>query len=261
MPLPTDEAADSLAAAETAFAAHSIREDMRRAFIAHFAADGVFVRNGWVVARDDLGPRPAPPIVLDWRPQYVEAASSGDIGLSTGPWKLTSRDKPDTPAAYGQYVSIWTRAPGGPWQVRVDLGISNAGPALWDAPLVARASPTGANPETLAAAEAEFDRLSRAESAASAYRARAASDLRLYREGSPPAASRDAALASAPVGTRASWAPEHSDVARSGDFGYVYGRYALPPSAAVAGQYLRVWRREAAGWRVVMDVVNRTPGA
>ena len=117
---PPDQAA-SLAAAETAFAAHSVREDMRAAFMAHFAAEGVMMRNGWVVAREFLAPRPAPPIVLDWRPVYVEVAASADLGLSTGPWKLTSREDAAKPPAYGQFVSIWRREPGQPWHVAVDL--------------------------------------------------------------------------------------------------------------------------------------------
>ena len=81
----------SLAAAETAFAAHSVREDMRVAFMAAFADDGVFVRNGWTLATASLKDRPAPPIVLDWRPVYTEVARSGELGLSTGPWKITSK--------------------------------------------------------------------------------------------------------------------------------------------------------------------------
>src|SRR5258706_10708676 len=62
----------SLAAAETAFAAHSLREDHRVAFMANFAGDGVYVRDGWVVANADLAKQAAPAIVLDWRPVYTE---------------------------------------------------------------------------------------------------------------------------------------------------------------------------------------------
>src|SRR5688572_3441460 len=94
-PVAADHTA-SLAAAETAFAAHSVREDMRPAFLAAFAPDGMLVRNGWVVSNDWMKPQAAPPIVLDWRPQYVEVAASGELGLSTGPWKITSKAKPET---------------------------------------------------------------------------------------------------------------------------------------------------------------------
>src|SRR5690349_1665142 len=121
-PAPNMDDARSLAAAESAFAAHSGRTDMREAFITHFAADGVMPRGGWVNAREFLTPRPAPPILLEWRPVFTQVAGSGEMGLSTGPSKITSKANPSE-FGYGQFVSIWKRSAGGPWQVAVDLGI------------------------------------------------------------------------------------------------------------------------------------------
>lgn len=252
-----DEAARTLAAAEAAFAAHSVREDMRAAFIAHFAPDGVFVRGpAWAVARDWLGPRPAPPIVLDWRPQYVEAAASGDLGLSTGPWKLTPRDGKADPA-YGQFVSVWTRAPGEPWRVRVDIGISHPQPELWQAPLVARRTPGAPAGGTMAEAEAAFMRTA-AGDLARAYGEHGAADLRLYRDGEPPRADLAAALASPWLAAtpRATWTIEAQGMAASGELGYARGRFA---AAGTSGTWLRVWRREAGKWRVLMDTVTPAP--
>ena len=257
LPDPRDNAR-SLAAAETAFAAHSMREDMRAAFIANFSETGVFVREGWAPARAWLTPRPAPPIVLDWRPAYVEVAASGEIGLSTGPWKLLPRDNPQAAPAYGQFVSIWKRDPGAAWRVEVDLGIAHPGPQLWDQALVAAPTRGVAGDEGLAAAESAFSRASATQGARAAYSAWGARDLRLYRNGEAPRASLEAALASpslahAPWG----WTAERLETARSADFGYARGTYhdAAAP-ATVLGQYLRVWRREPAGWRVLLEVVN-----
>jgi ketosteroid isomerase-like protein len=256
----TAEAPASLAAAETEFGRHSVREDMRVAFLANFAGDGVFVRNGWMVSNDWLGPRPAPPIVLDWHPQYVEAASSGDMGLSTGPWKITSKTDPAAPPAHGQFVSVWRREGAGSWKVAVDLGIGHPQPALWDAPLEARTSPAAAAGAagSLAQAEARFAHEALAHGARAAYKTAGADDLRFYRQGHAPVKGRDAALAATSMGDeRLAWVVERSETARSGDFGYARGHYALAASPATpAGWYLRVWRREAAGWRVVMDVTN-----
>lgn len=257
---PAMDVPASLAAAETAFAAHSVREDMRAAFLAAFADDGVMVRNGWTVSNAFLANRPAPPIVLEWRPQYVEVAASGELGISTGPSKITSKAKPDTPPSYGQFVSIWRRAPGGPWKVEVDLGISHPEATLWNEPLrlrtVAAVAATG---ETLDQAEADFQRRLAAGGARPAYEARGARDLRLFRSGEAPAAV--AALSSAPLPDRAlAWTVERSVTARSGDFGYTRGAYADAAKPAQAlGWYLRVWRREAGGWRVFLDVVNPAP--
>lgn len=258
---PAMEAPTSLAAAETAFAAHSVREDMRAAFLAAFADDGVMVRGGWTVANAFLANRPAPPIVLEWRPQYVEVAASGELGLSTGPSKITSKQKPETPPAYGQFVSIWRRAPGGPWKVEVDLGISHPEGELWTAPLQLRTVPAVATAgESLGEAEGDFQRRLAAGGVRAAYEARGAGDLRLFRNGGAP--SPVAALSSPPLPAHAlAWTVERSVTARSGDFGYTRGAYAVAAKPAEAlGWYLRVWRREAAGWRVFVDVINPRPG-
>lgn len=259
---PAMDVPASLAAAETAFAAHSVREDMRAAFMEAFAADGVFVGDGWVVSTDYLRDRPAPPIVLDWRPVHVEVARSGDLGLSTGPSRITSKAKPDAPPVFGQFVSVWRRAGDGPWKVEVDLGIRHAEPALWDAPLVARYVAEGAAPpESLEAAEAAFARRAREAGLRSAHAAHAAGDLRFYRPGHSPILGREAALASPAMDdARQTWTVERSAVAASGDFGYARGRYANVSSPGeAAGYYLRVWRREAGAWRVALEVVNPAP--
>ena len=261
-PAPMNHAA-SLAAAESDFAAHSVREDMRVAFMAAFAPDGVLVRDGWTVNNEWFRSRPAPPIVLDWRPQYVEAAASGDLGLSTGPWKITSKAKPDTPPAFGQFVSIWRREPSGAWKVAVDLGIAHPADTLWSAPLESRqlVAPAGTSGGGIAHAEARFVADARARGLRAAYATHAADNMRFYRTGLAPAIGRPAALASAAMTDEAStWTIERTETARSGELAYARGAYAAASAPAVPlGWYLRVWRREAAGWRIVMDVISPAP--
>jgi ketosteroid isomerase-like protein len=253
----------SLAAAETAFAAHSVREDMRVAFLAAFADDGVFVSNGWTVSNDYLRGRSAPPIVLDWRPQYVETAASGDLGLSTGPSRITSKAQPGTPATYGQFVSVWRRKPGGPWKVAVDLGIRHPGDALWSTPLDTRqpGPPAGASSDDVADAEARFASEARERGLRAAYGAYGADNLRFYRAGQAPVVGRAAALAApAMLEDVPAWTVERTETARSGELAYARGAYASRATPATPlGWYLRVWRREGPGWRIAMDVTNPAP--
>jgi ketosteroid isomerase-like protein len=259
---PTMDLPASLAAAETAFAAHSVREDMRAAFIEAFAADGVFVRDGWTVSTDYLRTQKPPPIVLDWRPVHVEVAAAGDLGLSTGPSRITSKVKPGAPPTYGQYVSIWRRVGSGPWKVEVDLGISHPQPTLWDAPLVARQVAAGpAASGDVAAAEADFAARARESGLRATHAVLATSDLRFYRPGHPPALGREAALASgAMTDEKLAWTVERAVTSASGDLGYVRGRYTrLDAPGEPVGYYLRVWRREAGRWRVALEVVNPAP--
>jgi ketosteroid isomerase-like protein len=259
-PAPMDHTA-SLAAAETAFAAHSVREDMRVAFLAAFADDGVFVREGWRVSNDFLRDRPAPAIVLDWRPQYVEASASGDLGLSTGPSKITSKTDPNAAPAYGQYVSVWRRHPGGPWKVAVDLGISHSTEALWSAPLEARQLRGEAAAGGIAQAEALFAADARARGLRAAYETHGAENLRFYRPGRLPTATRAAALASPAMAAEAPvWTIERTEISQARDFAYARGAYASRSAPSVPiGWYLRVWRHEAGQWRIAMDVVNPAP--
>jgi len=258
-PVPaTPDAPASLAAAETAFAAHSVREDMRAAFLANFADDGVFVRKGWTLANASLKERPAPPIVLDWRPVYTEVAHSGELGLSTGPWKITSKEKPDTPATYGQFVSIWRRVGDGPWRVEVDLGIGHPDSQFWDAPLKTRFSPESSYPNgSLADAEGRFA-LAGKDSSRAAYAKLADDDIRLYRNGTQPIYGKRAAVGKGPDMEKAYvWTVDRSEVARSQDFGYARGSYASTSEPTKPlGYFLRVWHVDRGEWRIVLDVTN-----
>ena len=252
-------APDTLAAAESSFAAQSVREGMRAAFLAWLAPEATLYQNGPVNGPALIAARPDPPIVLDWRPAFVEVAGSGEIGLSTGPWTITSRKDPGAPARHGQFVTVWMRSPQGPWRVRVDLGISHPGAALADAPLEARTTPpvdASGKGGTLADAEAGFAGRAREDGNAAAYSAWVSPAVRLYREGHAPYLGRAAALASTGVqGGHTAWDLETHEVSHSGDFGYAMGRYASA-DGATAGYFLRVWRREPDGWRIALDVTS-----
>ncbi len=257
-PAPTEGFAPSLAAAETAFAAQSVREGMRAAFLAWLAPGATLFNEGPIDGPAFLAGRPDPPIVLDWRPVYVEVSASGDMGLSTGPWTRRSRKDPSLPPSHGQFVSLWKRAPGGPWRVHVDLGISHPSAALAQAPLVTRTTPAASPPEagTLAQAEARFAAVAARQGEAAAFAQAASGTIRLYREGQEPALGRDAALAA--VSSRpgpSAWSMDRHETSAAGDFGYAVGHYG-PPGGPVAGHYVRYWRLEAGGWRIAADVTS-----
>jgi ketosteroid isomerase-like protein len=262
LPPPGTDDAISLAEAETAFAAQSVKEDMRTAFLANFAPDGVYVRKEWTNARKDLEGRTAPPIVLDWRPQHTEVAASGEMGLSTGPWKLTSKTDPSQPASYGQFVSIWKREPGGPWKVAVDIGISNPTNSLWETPLdLVPSAPPGVLDPVGGAEDADglFQLAANFTGMAAAYRMNVGSRMRFYREGIDPLVTPKTALDSPALASRdlLFFYVEKAEVAKSSDFGYVRGHYVkYTDPAKILGQFLRVWRLEGGHWRIVLDVAT-----
>jgi ketosteroid isomerase-like protein len=257
--VPDSTSPASLAAAESAFAAQSVREGMKAAFLAWLGPEATLFRDGPVNGPAFIAANPDPPIVLDWRPVYVEVSASDGMGLSTGPWAITSRSTPGAAARHGQFVSVWKRDAQGTWRVHVDLGISNPGPALADAPLVAVTTPRaqpGVGARSIGDAEADFAARARRAGNASAYAAWASDSVRLYREGQAPFLGRPAALAiAAAADERLDWVVERHETSDAGDFGYSLGRYG-PAGGDTAGHFVRVWRREPGGWRIALDVVN-----
>lgn len=253
----------ALAHAESSFAAQSVREGMRAAFLAWLAPDATLYRNGPVNGHAVISANPDPPIVLDWRPVFVEVSSSGEMGLSTGPWKMTSRKDPSAPPRYGQFVSVWKRAAQEPWRVLVDLGISHPGPALAEARLEAGTPPAAGAavpPGTIASAEAQFAKRAREAGNAAAYGQWLSPAVRLYREGRAPFLGREAALAAiASAGTPVAWTADRHETSIAGDLGFASGRYA-PPQGPAAGHFVRVWRLEPSGWRIALDVVEERAG-
>jgi ketosteroid isomerase-like protein len=220
----------------------------------------VLFRDGPVNGPATIAANPDPPIVLDWRPAYVEVAASGEMGLSTGPWRITSKAKPDAPQSYGQFVSVWKRGADGAWRNAVDLGISHPGAVLWDATLTTTRPPTVASRDsaaTIAAAEAGFAARSRESGTAEAFAAWASESIRMYRDDHPPFLGRSAVQGSPVVGsTRIEWVVERTETSRAGDLGYAMGRYAGAPGGATLGHFVRLWRREPSGWRIALDVVT-----
>ena len=85
--LDRDHAA--LVAAERAFARHAEDADVRTAFLAAFADDGIWMTPEPMRLRDAYAARPAPAdpraVRLEWDPAISGIAASGDFGFTSGP--------------------------------------------------------------------------------------------------------------------------------------------------------------------------------
>jgi ketosteroid isomerase-like protein len=250
----------SLVNAERAFASHSVRETTREAFLSHLHPRSVMFSPGPVNGIELYAGSPSRPGQLAWAPEVVDIAASGDFGYSTGPHQFRRTPEADV-VRQGYFCSVWVRTTTEPWKVLIDLGSTQPQPLSLD--VVAR-DPTpepavSAGPTALRALEAAERRLADAlpGDQIAAYRAALATHARVNRDGGPPAEGTQAALAR--IGQRGAVrraTPEKVDVAASGDLGYAYGRLDLQDAAADAPPvyYVRVWRHDAQGWRVVLDV-------
>jgi ketosteroid isomerase-like protein len=93
------------------------------AFEKYVAPDGATLGGGPGIA---YGPRLAAaefsafaPGTINWAPQIVDAAGSGDLGFAVGPVMI--RETPGSESrTVGYYLTIWKRQADGSWKVVID---------------------------------------------------------------------------------------------------------------------------------------------
>jgi ketosteroid isomerase-like protein len=258
---------DQVVAAERAFAALSEKDGLHAAFVANFAEDGVVFDPVPTNGRAAHEGKPRPKGSLSWGPAWAAVSSAGDIGFSSGPWEFRVPGDGAPPPSTGWFFTAWGKQPDGTWKVEADLGIgaplTYAPPTDvangWTMPELARlprASDAASARAKIAAAEHALS-VAGAKGLGAAVAAVADPSIRVYREGTAPAAGVDAAKALLAGDTRnASCVAARVASSASGNLGYAYGTCTpTTGDAAKTFGYLRVWRRGGDGaWRVFVDV-------
>lgn len=260
--------ARDLANEEAKFAAYSVKNGMRAAFLEFFAEQSWLLRPELVDAKEWLRARPDPKFILDWKSLRTVLSASGDLGFSTGPWLLRSKADPRAPAAHGQFFSVWQNQKNGEWKVFIDHGISHEPTATPDAlpgtPLNALDLPAQKNGADASIEDAERQFIARGNSP---YADVITSRTRFLRDGQFPidgAAAINEYLKSQEG--QWSWTVKLQGTSRANDFAYAVGNYTWQPKAGIArkGQYVRVWVRDASGatparWTLAGEVVTPEP--
>jgi ketosteroid isomerase-like protein len=286
----------SLVEAERAFARTSVERGVRESFLAFFADDGINFQPHPTNTKEAYLKRPAPPvrppITLNWEPIFADVSRAGDLGYTTGPYRLTDQSPEHRPTQHGYYFSIWKRQPDGAWKVAVDVGIRTPAPDEAERALRFQtvrqqlpAKQAGANVNHLdleseraglLAADREFIRAAGSRGALKAFQAHLGAEVRLHRNGIFPLTKRDAISSFlAQKKFMLSGEPLKAEVAQSNDLGYTYGRYELRgegdaakqtvAAATEKGYYVRVWKRDGTGgssrWKIVLDTTHPLPPA
>lgn len=122
--------------------------------------------------------------------------------------------------------------------------------------------------EDMLAADRDFAQMAADESIPAAFAAYASDEVHMFPDGGQPYQGRDkliARFAGWPDGLVLSWEPAGGMASDSGDFGFTWGRFVLQPPEGHAevedshGKYVSVWRKEADGWKFVVDIGNNNP--
>lgn len=261
--------AKDLAAEEGKFAAYSVKNGMRAAFIEFFADDSILLRPDPVDGRTYMRAQTEPPIVLDWKSQITVLSASGDLGMSTGPSKVLSKTDPNLPPSFGQFFSVWQKQKNGDWRVLLDHGISHGNNMAPDIHLAAYDLAPAATPEPAVAAnggEARFVARTAEGGASKAYAESVTNQTRLIRAGRVPI---DGTVAIGQylktVEGKWTWETLKQGASKANDFAYSLGTYRWQPpeGAEQKGHYIRVWTRDLKAdpnrWILAGEVLTPRP--
>lgn len=260
---------EAVIAAEATFAAQATQLGTSAAFLANGAPAGFIIEDGrlasvqevWRVRPNRAGSR------LTWHPVLADAAQSGDLGYTTGPWTTFQNDRPQ---ASGEYVTVWRKQPDGKWKFVVDMGVERIGTAPPKATNVpqprlpaAVATPSTAPSDLVINVDRKFAAAELLKPGAS-YQQYLSAEARLLRPGLSTMYGAAAAANMKNLESGYVFVATGGYLAAAGDLGYVVGTLhrngAGASRPAENGSYLRIWRREAvAGWRVVLEIFNFTP--
>jgi ketosteroid isomerase-like protein len=265
-PQSTKSALQTMFETERAFAQASAEKGTREAFLAFIADDGILFRPTAVKGKEWMLAHPPPAStkrsLLSWQPMFGDMAQSGDMGYTTGPWQFKTDINDEKAAAFGEFITVWKKQRDGSWKFVIDLGVSHAEPTDISTVTPMARTKWKANKPTDAKELLRVDSELAAQTAtkgAEAFISETADDVRVFRHTHFPFVGRSRIAKAFPADAAVwNWEPKSADVSAAGDLGYTYGTYTRKDKEALAekGNYLRIWKRLAGNWRVVMDVAD-----
>ncbi|MEO8440538.1 MAG: nuclear transport factor 2 family protein [Spartobacteria bacterium] len=250
--------AESLAAAEKAFAQEAVEKGTRRAFLNALSDDAIVFepgpQNGKKVweAKPEKGDG-----VLLWQPVLAATSTMGDLGYTTGPWTFQTDAGDKRSAAFGHFVSIW-RWENGKWKVFLDIGSKNPRPTepRAELQLVENHAPNESAADALPLMQAHDRRYTANRTGEMAKSAE--ENVWLYLPDKFPIVGREeAAAALQKASSPIKFGEPKANVSHGGDLGYLWGEYTIGAAPEPGGYYLRIWRKDRAGdWKLCLDLIH-----
>jgi ketosteroid isomerase-like protein len=250
---------DDLIQAEKNFAAYSVANSTKEAFLKFIDSNGIVFDKGIPVNGIEVWTkREKRPGILNWYPLHAEIASSGDFGYTTGPWTFQTNSIKDSIVAQGYYTTVWQKDKNGKWKFLIDLGVSNTPVDLVkevnkinilkqfdDTRVIPHVSP-------IVIAENGFIELLK-KGKSKGYNKYLSLQSILNRNGHAPAISGVAQKKLIDsTSSSVQYKMDGWGMAASQDIGYVYGTTIINGKT---DNYLRIWRKEKVGWKIAVEVL------
>jgi ketosteroid isomerase-like protein len=249
---------------EKAFAAYAAERSTKQAFLEFLADDGVVFNPDRQNGKEVWRARAENTALLSWYPAVADISSSGLIGYTTGPWEYRPKGKTDAPAAFGQYSTVWQKQQNGEFKAVLDMGVTHgknaASEAPWTAPVDLKRDKNEKNSYAGDTA-AMFFSMMREGNEEKAYKAFAADDIRMLRNGKFPITGKKAVLGEVKKDQSKLEIARRISFFGSGDLAYVTNTYSRTDkdNKVEKGNFMQVWKLRDDRWQIVLDVFNPLP--
>jgi ketosteroid isomerase-like protein len=254
--LNAQKSIDGLINIEKSFAAYSVEHGTKDAFLKFADSNGLVFDQGKAANAIEVWKKREnhSSSVLNWRPQFVEIASSNDFGYTTGPWELKQNANSDSVIARGQFVTIWHVDKNGEWKFLIDLGAGgspkigayNCKKANWK-----KIKGLNSVDEVLKAEQDFINKYQLHRSGAYVYKSRNSILVRNGQYGSIGKLKQSETIRHTPSNIQ--FTITGSGIAPSGDLAYVYGNTIINNKQ---DNYLHIWRKEKDGWKIAVEVLR-----
>ena len=249
---------------EHLFAQVAAESGTKRAFLEFLADDAVVFVPDRVNGKEYWTARQPSPSLLSWAPNYADISSSGILGYTTGNWEFRPKGKDDTPAAFGEFITVWLRRPNGTYKFIVDIGVSHDRPVKYATEWTTsdeKIKDLNANNSSPADVSNGFLQTAEQAGPAKAYSLFGASELRMFREGKAPIIGLKEVLKSLRGSKSTVLFARKSTFFGSGDISYNLGTYTLSEGgkAIEKGNSMQIWKVIRGNWRIVLDILKPVP--
>lgn len=191
--------------------------------------------------------------VLEWAPNFADAASDGSFGYTTGNWQYREKAGAE-PTAFGEFNTIWVKQTDGSYKWIIDIGTGHDKPAAYSTSVAMPPLTGGRHPSPPQFDMSTFDEEA-GKDAQKAYGTFASENIRMIRRAKLPILGSPAVKneISGKMTFGATLATQ-----RASEMAFVLRPYVLGEEK---GNQLQVWKydHKLAGWVIVLDVLKAVP--
>ena len=253
---------EKLAGTERSFAKTALEKGTKNAFLEFMSADAVVFTPDRTLAKPFWAARQPVPAALLWAPNFADISSNGILGYTTGNWEWREKGLSDTPAAFGNFITVWVRQPSGEYRWVVDIGISHAKPEKYSEDFTQPKQGSG-NPNKVSAADSahRFYETAAKLGIQKAYSTFADNDVRFFRDNEFPGVGRNALLDRIKKYKGTFSFPKRSVFFESADLAYTDNPYTITSDNGQieSGNFLQVWKFIDGKWKIVLDIFKPVP--